>query len=113
MKDSIVILVNNDGMGKAGQELQHKLMGIYLGLIEQNGLLPSAICFYADGAKLVVEGSPVIDRLQALESSGVRLVVCRTCLEYYGLLEKVRVGIVGGMTDIVEAQWKAAKVITL
>jgi sulfur relay (sulfurtransferase) complex TusBCD TusD component (DsrE family) len=113
MKDSIVILVNDDGMGKAGQELQHKLMGIYLGLIDQNSLLPSAICFYADGVKLVVEGSPVLDRLQTLESNGVRLVVCRTCLEYYGLLEKVRVGIVGGMTDILEAQWKARKVITL
>jgi hypothetical protein len=41
------------------------------------------------------------------------LVLCSTCLEYYGLLDQVEVGIVGGMTDIIEAQWRAEKVITL
>jgi sulfur relay (sulfurtransferase) complex TusBCD TusD component (DsrE family) len=43
----------------------------------------------------------------------VRLIVCNTCLNYYGLLDKVRVGIIGGMADIIEAQWKADRVITL
>jgi hypothetical protein len=41
------------------------------------------------------------------------LISCSTCLEYYGLSEKVQVGIVGGMTDIIEAQVKAAKVISI
>jgi intracellular sulfur oxidation DsrE/DsrF family protein len=113
MDDSIVILIANDGMGKADLELQHRLMDIYLGLLVENELLPRAVCFYADGVKLVVDGSPVLGRLHELESKGVRLIVCRTCLDYYGLLAKVQVGIIGGMTDIVEAQWKAAKVITL
>jgi hypothetical protein len=42
-----------------------------------------------------------------------RLIVCRTCLDYYGLLVKVQVSISGGMTDIVETQLEAAQVITL
>jgi sulfur relay (sulfurtransferase) complex TusBCD TusD component (DsrE family) len=62
---------------------------------------------------MVVESSPVLDVLQSLESQGVRLIICKTCLEHYGLLEKVRVGIVGGMGDIISAQWLADKVITL
>jgi hypothetical protein len=41
------------------------------------------------------------------------LIVCKTCLEYFGLLEKVRVGIVGGMGDIIAAQWLADKVVTI
>jgi hypothetical protein len=43
----------------------------------------------------------------------VRLIVCSTCLDYFNLTDKVQVGIVGGMTDIIEAQAKAEKVITL
>jgi peroxiredoxin family protein len=44
---------------------------------------------------------------------GVRLILCSTCVDYYDLSEKVQVGIVGGMTDILEAQQRAAKVITI
>jgi hypothetical protein len=106
-------MVTNDGMGKADQGLQHKLMEIYLGLMVQNDLVPSAICFYTDGVKLVLEGSPVLDLLREIESMGTRLIVCHTCLDYLWLLDQVQVGIVGGMTDIIEAQWKADKVITL
>ena len=53
---SLLILVNNDGMGKTEPELQHKLVTIYLKLLDEHDMLPGAICFYADGVKLVVEG---------------------------------------------------------
>jgi sulfur relay (sulfurtransferase) complex TusBCD TusD component (DsrE family) len=48
-----------------------------------------------------------------MEEKGVRLIICSTCLHYFGLTDKVRVGIVGGMPDIIEAQTRAGKVITL
>jgi intracellular sulfur oxidation DsrE/DsrF family protein len=108
-----VIQVTNNGMGKGDTDLQHKLIAKYLELIRVNGELPNAITFYTDGVRLVVEGSPVLDQLRALENNGVRLIICSTCLEHYGLTEKVQVGIVGGMTDIIEAQVKAEKVITI
>ncbi|MCX6068009.1 MAG: DsrE family protein [Chloroflexi bacterium] len=76
-------------------------------------MLPAAICFYANGVRLVVEGSPVLDSLKSLETKGVRLILCSTCLGYYNLTEKVQVGIVGGMSDILEAQRLASKVISL
>ena len=63
--------------------------------------------------RLVVDGSPVLETLLSLEKKGVRLILCSTCLNYYSLLDKVRVGIVGGMGDILEAQQKAGKVISL
>ena len=79
----------------------------------QNGTLPGAICFYTDGVKLVVEGSPYLDLLRQLEAQGVHLVVCTTCLKHFDLYDKVAVGTVGGMGDILSAQWTAEKVITL
>lgn len=112
MRDT-VILVSNNGMGKSDEALQLTLFGKYIELLMQNGELPAAICFYTDGVKLVCDGSPVIEKLRELEAKGVRLIVCSTCLNYYNLQDKVLAGIVGGMGDILEAQTKAEKVITL
>jgi sulfur relay (sulfurtransferase) complex TusBCD TusD component (DsrE family) len=55
----------------------------------------------------------VIEDLKFLEVQGVRLIACQTCLNYFNLIDMVQVGIIGGMGDILEAQWKADKVITL
>ena len=76
-------------------------------------MLLGAICFYTEGVKLVVEGSPVLEQLQSLADRGVALLICQTCLNYYGLLEKVQVGTIGGMPAIVAAPWAATKVITI
>ena len=110
---STVVVVNSDGMGAADEELRHKLLLVYLTMLRDNGLYPGAICFYAGGVKMVTEGSPVVDLLRSLEEKGVRLIICSTCLQFYALTGKVKVGIVGGMSDILLAQWMAGKVITL
>jgi sulfur relay (sulfurtransferase) complex TusBCD TusD component (DsrE family) len=112
MKDT-VILVTNNGMGRADIALQHKLAAKYFELLTQNTHLPAAICFYADGVKLTVTGSPALEQLKALEAKGARIIICSTCLDFYGLSDQIQVGIVGGMGDIIEAQPKAAKVITI
>jgi hypothetical protein len=108
-----IILVTRNGMGEAEPALQQKLISIYLRLLDENSILPAAICFYADGVKLAVEGSPVLASLHSLQSKGVRLILCSTCLGYYNLADQVRVGIVGGMPDIIEAQRQAVKVISI
>lgn len=113
MHKDTVLLITNNGMGKAADPLPQKLISKYLELIFQNDILPNAICFYTDGVRLVCEGSPVLEQLQKLERRGVRLIVCSTCLNFFKLEEKVKVGIIGGMTDIIEAQMQADKVITL
>ena len=41
------------------------------------------------------------------------LVICQTCLDDLGLRERVRVGTVGGMGDIVAAMGSADKVISV
>ena len=108
-----VILVIRNGMGEAVLELQQKLIATYFKLLDEHGILPGAICFYTEGVKLAVDGSPVLETLQSLERKGVRLILCSTCLNYYNLVDQVKVGIVGGMGDILEAQRAATKVISI
>ena len=108
-----VILVTRNGMGDTEPVLQQKLIQTYLKLLDDSNTLPSAICFYTDGVKLAVKGSPVIDVLKSLEVKGVRLILCSTCLGFFNLTDQVQVGIVGGMTDIIEAQFKSQKVISI
>jgi intracellular sulfur oxidation DsrE/DsrF family protein len=110
---SIVILVTSDGMGTSETSLQRRLIRTYLRLLDEHNMLPGAICFYTDGVKLVVRDSPVLGELKSLEAKGVHLVVCSTCLNHFGLADEIQVGVVGGMTDIIEAQWQAEKVITI
>jgi sulfur relay (sulfurtransferase) complex TusBCD TusD component (DsrE family) len=108
-----VILITREGMGSADAALQQKLLNTYISLLLENETLPDVICFYTDGVKLVVEGSPLLEILTQMEKKGVQLIICSTCLNYFGFSEKVRVGIIGGMPDIIEAQSKAEKVMTL
>jgi len=63
--------------------------------------------------KLVCEGSPVLDHLRRFESQAVDVISGRTCIEYFGLNEKVRVGKVGGMPAIMEAMARADKVVSV
>jgi sulfur relay (sulfurtransferase) complex TusBCD TusD component (DsrE family) len=108
-----VIVVARDGMGEAPAELRHKLIKSYLSLLLKNDMLPRVICFYGAGVHQVGPASPVIEELRALESRGVRLVVCSTCASFFGMVDAIQVGLIGGMGDILEAQWKADKVIAL
>ncbi len=108
-----IILINGEGMGRADPPLQHQLLKTYLQLVGEIEPLPAALCFYADGVKMALDGSPVLDELRALEERGVYIILCGTCLSYFDVVDDVAVGVQGGMTDIIEAQWQATKVITL
>lgn len=111
-RDALVV-VSAEGMGQADPELQMKVFAKWLELAEENGTLPGAIAFYTRGVKVCCEGSPVLDRLRSMESKGVRLLLCKTCVDAFQLADKVRVGVIAGMGDIQAAQVMAAKVVNL
>jgi hypothetical protein len=113
MNASTVIVVNRDGMGQAEPALAHKLLKAYLNMLDLDDRLPRTICFYAEGVKMTVPGSPVLEELESLAGKGVPLIVCTTCLNHFGVFDDLAVGTAGGMKDIVDAQDAAAKVVTL
>ena len=112
MNENTVLLFTRNGLGAAPLELQQKLAAKFLQLNREANILPAKILFYTDGVKLACEGSPIISELKALKDRGVELILCSTCLDYFGLRDKVQVGIVGGMPDIIEALNAAQKVIS-
>lgn len=111
-ENNVVLVFKTNGMGSSeDQPLKEKLAKTFLTLTAQMDPLPKVLCFYTDGVRLACDESPVLEELLALEQSGVRIILCQTCIDSYGLRDQVRVGIIGGMSDIITAIWQADKVI--
>lgn len=113
MDNDTVLLFTRNGLGQGPQDLQTTLVKKFLALQLESGRLPAKLLFYTDGVRLACAGSAVIDLLKQMEGRGAELVLCKTCLDYFGLTDSVQVGVVGGMGDIVEALEKAPKVISV
>ena len=113
MDNQTVLLFTRNGLGEGPADLQGNLAQKFLTLILESGMLPAKILFYTDGVKLACTGSPILDALNQLETKGVELILCKTCLDYFEITDKVEVGTIGGMPDIIEAMSRAEKVISL
>ena len=98
-------------MGRGSDELGKLLMKSFLFAVSQLPRLPRTVLFYTGGAKLTVEGSESLEDLRNMEAQGVEILTCGTCLNFYGLAEKLAVGGVTNMYAIVEALANAGKVI--
>ena len=107
----LLAAVDTDCMGRGSEELGRTLMKGFLFAVTQLPRLPETMLFYNGGAKLTVEGSDALEDLRALEERGVEILTCGTCLNYYGLTEKLAVGSATNMYTIVEKLAGAGKVI--
>lgn len=109
---STVVIVNSDAMGHGDAALGQTILGSFLGKARRLHDL-EALCFYNAGVKLLCAGSPVLQHLVALSDAGVDLVACGTCVDHFGLGDRLRVGTITGMDDILARMARATKVITL
>jgi len=112
----LVLLVTREGLGQVGPDDRQFGLEMFDRLLhawESQPVKPYAICFYTEGVKLVCHGSPALLGLKILQSQGVRLVSCRTCLEHFGLTGEVATGEVGGMNDIVGLLTEAGSVVSV
>ena len=106
-----VVAVSSDKMGEGNDELGHVLIKSFIFAISQLEKLPKTMIFYNGGAQLTCEGSPCLEDLKNLESEGVEILTCGTCLDYYNLKEKLAVGSVSNMYTIVEKLNGAGNII--
>ncbi len=116
MNQTIVILARQEGLGQVGprdREFSVDMFDRFLHAMESQPDKPQAICFYTDGVKLVCEGSRAVPGLQLIEGMGVRLLICKTCLDYFHLTDKVAAGQISTMSEIVKTLMSADKVITI
>lgn len=108
-----VVLVAGDSLGRGSVELGSLLLRAFFHTLNEADSLPATIVFINSGVQLVAEGSAVLEDLWALCDKGVAVWACGTCLEYYGLKQKVLVGQVSNMYSIVEALLQAQSVISI
>jgi selenium metabolism protein YedF len=95
-----VVQVSAATMGTGDDELGALLMRSFLKTQAQIDRKPDAVLFYNDGVKLCCEGSVLLDDLEALASAGVEIIACGTCLNFFQLADRLRVGRVTDMLEI-------------
>ena len=111
VRTGAVVAIDSVQMGQGSAELGQALLKAFVFALTQQDRLPRTILFYNGGASLSCEGSPLLEDLRELEAQGVEILTCGTCLNFYGLTDKLAVGSVTNMYSIVETLLAASSVI--
>ncbi len=109
---NLIYVISSDSMGRGSEELGWALLQTYVTTIEQVAPLPSHILLYNGGVKLAATSSKGLEALQKLEEKGVAVWSCGTCLEFFHLEKKRKVGSLTNMYDIMNTMATAAKVVS-
>ena len=110
-KGGKVVVLSANTMGSGDEQLGRKLMKAFVFALTNQDEAPEKVICYNSGAYLTTEDPDTIKDLKSLEEAGTVVMTCGTCLDFYGLKEKLQVGIVSNMYDIVEAQMQAGLII--
>ena len=108
-----MVMIATDRMGYGDDELGKKLIASFITTLKEMGEELWRLVFVNNGVKLTIQGSEVVDVLKEYEKSGLKILVCGTCLTYFNLLDKKLVGETTNMLDIVTAMQLADKVINI
>lgn len=108
-----VILFTSNLLGNGDPQLGATLMKSFFYSISQlEGSIKSLI-FMNSGVILTTEGSEVLEHIKLMEEKGIEVLSCGTCLDFYGLSDKLKVGSVTNMYTITERMTENSKLITL
>ena len=110
-RKGMLVVLSGSEMGTGDPKLGKNLMKAFVFALTKQDQLPDTILCYNTGASLTCEGADTLEDLKLLESEGVTILTCGTCLDFYGLKEKLAVGGVTNMYDIVERMERAAQII--
>ncbi len=110
--DNIVVYINSNTMGAGDDELGRILMEAFLKTLIVAAPRPRKLIFANSGVKLAIEGSDVLEYITQMEKKGVEVLSCGTCLDFFRLKEKLRVGVLSNMYDIIESLMEADKVVS-
>lgn len=108
---NIVVAIGSEKMGCGDEKLGKNLMKAFIYSVSQAEVHPKTMLFFNGGAHLTCEGSLSLEDLNNLKELGVTIKTCGTCLDFYGLKDKLKVGDVTNMYDIVTIMEEASLVI--
>ena len=109
--NNYVVMLSKNRLGEGSDELGEALVGAMINTLKSMDTLPGKIMILNSGVNLVVNGSLVINDMRDLEKSGVDIMVCGACLDYFGKMDELAVGRVSNMHDILEGVINADKVM--
>lgn len=107
-----IVVLSGETMGKGNDELGAVLIKAFIHTLLQMEKLPERMLFYNTGVKLAVQGSPVLEDLKQLSEAGVEVLVCGTCLNFFGLNSTLAVGSVTNMFEIATGMASAPRILT-
>jgi selenium metabolism protein YedF len=107
----LVVILSDNRMGRGDDALGDVLIRSFIHTLLQLKPLPAAIICYNAGVKLAARDSAVLDDLQQLEKAGTDILVCGTCVNYFGLGDQVAAGHISNMYDIAETMAGAARLV--
>ena len=110
-KNGMVIVLSANVMGTGDEKLGTSLMKAFVFAVTKQDVLPETILCYNTGAYLTCEGADTLEDLKILEAEGVNILTCGTCLDFYGIKDKLAVGSVTNMYEIVEKMEQAKTII--
>ena len=106
-----IVVINTDSVGHGDEKLGKILLKSFIYSLTGQDVLPEYILLYNGGVKLTVEDSDSFQDLKDLEETGVKIMSCGICLDYYDLKDKMSVGEVTNMFRIVELMRTANRVV--
>ena len=109
----LVLFIRSDTIGHGDDELGANLMTTFIYHLYEADTTPDFVILMNAGVKLATEGSEFLDDLKQLESKGTEILACGTCLSFFEIKEKQRVGKASNMLEITKTLLEAAKVITI
>jgi selenium metabolism protein YedF len=109
--EKVVVYINSNLLGIGEEALGTILMRSFLKTLLDLNPTPSKLIFINSGVRLTTEGSEVLESLKILSDKGVEILSCGTCLDFYGLKAKLKVGIISNMYDIAQSLLDADRLI--
>ena len=108
---NVVVYVGADHMGAGEQELGSILIRAFLKTLKDVIPKPKKLIFVNSGVNLTTEGSDLIETIKELEAMNIAVLSCGTCLDYYRVKDRLKVGLVSNMFDIASSLMEADRVI--
>jgi selenium metabolism protein YedF len=108
----VVVYINSHLLGKGDETLGSFLMKAFLKTLLDLGTQPNRLILINSGVQLAAEDSKVLESLQGLSEKGVEIVCCGTCIDFYELKGKMKVGVISNMYDIIQSVLEADRVVS-
>lgn len=106
-----IVVLSSDRMGEGDSQLGSLLMKGFLNALHEQQVLPTHLVFYNSGVKLTTVDSGVSSSLKSLEDSGVEILICGTCVDFYDIKSQLAVGKISNMFTITETMAKTGHVV--